>query len=112
MLQCSHSWGGHACDHQVFGLLCYTHRDQDGNDVLCIELSCERFAQYHCHHGGIAILIALKVNSREEYLLRRELSAQRELFKDEFAAQCIEGPQKEALVVSAMEKFDAFVAAL
>ncbi len=110
MAKCTHSWGGQACDRKPFGVLCYAHRDGEGGNTVCVEVSCGRFMNYHDHHGGIIVLVASELDVGDNAALKAELIEQRARFEEEFSAKCCPSPEKAGVVADAMSKYDELVA--
>ncbi|MBU0624722.1 hypothetical protein KKF05_00050 [Patescibacteria group bacterium] len=110
MAKCTHAWGGHACDCRPVGLLCYAHRDGRGGDTVRVEVSCERFMNYHDHHGGIIVLIAWSMNTTDNAAMKAELVESRDLFERRFAEQCRPDPKKEQAINDAMAAYDRLLA--
>lgn len=82
-MDCIHSWGpGGGCSNNPEGLICYVPR---GERIPRVDLSCDRFIAYHYHHGGIAVIIAWKLQGEtyeevSQWLKERET---RDLFKEQ-----------------------------
>lgn len=80
-LKCIHTWGpGPGCDGMPAGLLCYSPRDEA---IPRVDLSCDKFLSYHDHHGGIAVLLAWKLNGITYEQIKAELKEKRGRFQQE-----------------------------
>ena len=108
MLKCNHSWGGHVCNEEPDGLLCFVRKDFiKGTDVVHVDISCDKFVGYHDHHGGIIPLIFWKTPLESKEAFIAYLDDTRDLFRMAFSANVISGgPKKEAVINEAMTAYD------
>ena len=103
-MECTHSWGGYACDRNTAGLLCYVPR---GEQEPRVDLSCERFMYYHDHHGGIIVLVAWTLNGNSD--IGAWLKKERDLFQQKVSNEVRPGPEKDEIVAGAMKNYDALI---
>ncbi len=111
--ECIHTWGpGAGCDNKPIGLLCYAPR---GEAIPRVDLSCERFANYHGHHGGIAVLLAWELKGTNYEQVKAELKENRDLFKEQIGRK-FDGntlpnfvSQRETIEEGVMKAYDALV---